>query len=140
MNIKYYPNKISAKIDSGNIQVLYEGYKSQYSSINFLLCQNSDTEINECYDLDFCDYKNYDINNDQTLYQCQKSYIDQEIKLGGKITNCLKFKDVRFENDCRNYLHSTSTIDYTYCNYDSNYSIINGINLLMLLFITLFLI
>ena len=140
MNIKYYPNKISAKIDSGNIQVLYEGYKSQYSSINFLLCQNSDTEINECYDLDFCDYKNYDINNDQTLYQCQKSYIDQEIKLGGKITNCLKFKDVRFENDCRNYLHSTSTIDYTYCNYDSNYSIINDINLLMLLFITLFLI
>ena len=133
INIKYYRNKISANINEQYVQIFYEGYLSYLSKLKFLFCQNSLSNIEDCYESkDFWVVQNYDKEKDQSLIQCLKFYINEDIKKGKKIKNCITFKDIRWLDSCGKYSHAQ--LDYTYCNKE-NYEKKNDINLLMILFI-----
>ena len=85
INIKYYRNKISANINEQYVQIFYEGYLSYLSKLKFLFCQNSLSNIEDCYESkDFWVVQNYDKEKDQSLIQCLKFYINEDIKKGKK--------------------------------------------------------
>ena len=133
IKIKYYRNKISAKFKDEHVQIFYEGYLSNLNKLTFLLCQNSLSNIEDCYESEeFWFVENYDKEKDQTLIKCAKFYINEDIKKGKKIKKCITFKDIRWLDSCGKYSHAQ--LDYTYCN-KGNYKKKNNINLLMILFI-----